>query len=493
MAIGRGGAALRQLERLYSVGAFGMLSDEQLLGRFATERGELSELAFAVLVERHGPMVLRVCRGVLGDEHAAHDAFQAAFLVLARRSSSLRVADSVGPWLYEVARRVASSARASAMRRRRHERQAAELTPLRYVAHWRDFDLERSLHDEISRLPERFRVPIVLCLLEGFTHEQAARHLGWPVGTVKSRLATGRERLRSRLVRRGLVPGAALAAAMPGTGSALAAVPASLVAATTRTAVGFATGHAAAGTVPASVASLAAGVQGSRLMIKAFLVTAAVFALGAFGFSPAVQNDRPVAGIRFSFVDLQPKANHNRSDALGPLEGNNLARVPDGPQTLAGTWFNIGERLIRVRGRHATEPPEAVRTIVIDARFDTLHILQSTMFGNAFGADDGTEIGSYVVHYVDGTDERIPIIYGEDVRDWWRSSDGDVPSRGKLAWGGTNAAAGDDDQIRLFSSEWGNPHPGTRVWAIDFESRNTACAPFLVALTLERTVHRRVH
>ncbi len=143
---------------------------------------------------------------------------------------------------------------------------------------------------------------------------------------------------------------------------------------------------------------------------------------------------------------------------------------------LDGTWFRIDERLIRLRGQRSPEPPEAVRGIAIGARFDTLHILHSTMFGNAFGADDGTEIGVYVVHYADRTEERIPIIYGEDVRDWWRSGDPANPSRGKLAWAGRNEAAGEEDEIRLFASRWKNPHPEKRVLAIDFESKNTPCA-----------------
>jgi RNA polymerase sigma factor (sigma-70 family) len=488
MATGRGGAAVRQIQVLYSVGAFGALSDMQLLDRFTMERGEAAELAFAVLVERHGPMVLHACRAVLGNEHEAQDAFQATFLVLARRSRSLRATDTLGPWLYEVARRIALSARGAAARRRRHERHAAELTPLIHTVIWRDFDLEQSLHDEIGRLPERYRVPVVLCLLEGLTHEQAARHLGWPVGTVKSRLAGGRERLRSRLSRRGLVPGVLLPSTSGSATSAQAAVPKSLAEVTAQAAARIATGAAAAGVIPASVAALAAGVERSRLMFKAFLMTVAGLALWAFGFAPLARDDRPVTGVRFSFVDLQPSANHRRADALGDLSGNNLASMPDGPQRLAGTWFKIGEKLIRVRGERSSEPPEAVRMIAIGARFDTLHILQSTMFGNAFGADDGTEIGAYIVRYADQTVERIPIIYGADVRDWWRSGDEAEPSRAKMAWAGTNPAAGEDDQIRLFSSEWQNPHPGTRVVAIDFESKNTVCAPFLVALTLERVL-----
>jgi hypothetical protein len=147
---------------------------------------------------------------------------------------------------------------------------------------------------------------------------------------------------------------------------------------------------------------------------------------------------------------------------------------------------------MRLEGQNVPEPPEAVRSIKIDARFDSLHILHSTMFGNGFGVDDGTEIGTYIVHYADRSTERIPIIYGEDVRDWWRSSDPALPARGKLTWSGKNAALNDDDEIRLFASEWKNPHPEAKVVALDFESRNTVCAPFLVALTLERTVRERI-
>jgi hypothetical protein len=303
---------------------------------------------------------------------------------------------------------------------------------------------------------------------------------------VKSRLANGRERLRSRLIRRGLTPGALLAATVT-----RAAMPASLVEATARASVWFLTGRSAAGVVPAAAAALAARVQRSRLMIKAFLLMAAVLAMGAIGYSPDATKSRPVSGITFTFVDLQPSGNQRLVDALGSLEGNNLSGVPQGPQMLDGTWFRIDERLIRVRGRRSPEPPEAVRAIAVGARFDTLHILHSTMFGNAFGTDDGTEIGAYVVHYADRTEERIPIIYGEDVRDWWRSGDPANPSRSKLAWAGRNEAAGEEDEIRLFASRWKNPHPEKRVMAIDFESKDTPCAPFLVALTLERTLHRR--
>ncbi|WP_237722735.1 sigma-70 family RNA polymerase sigma factor [Singulisphaera acidiphila] len=180
------------------------MTDGQLLERFAAAQGEAAELAFEVLVERHGPMVLRVCRGVLADSHEAQDAFQATFLVLVGKARTLWVRDSIGPWLHQVAYRTAACARSAAARRRRHEQAAAERTKESQVE--TQDELGPVLHEEIARLPDRFRAPLVLCDLEGGTYEQAARHLGWPVGIVKSRLSRGRDRLRDRLLRRGIAP-----------------------------------------------------------------------------------------------------------------------------------------------------------------------------------------------------------------------------------------------------------------------------------------------
>jgi RNA polymerase sigma-70 factor (ECF subfamily) len=203
---------LRDVRTLFDSGTTVGVSDGELLGRFADsagrDRSEAAGPAFAALVERHGAMVWRVCRSVLRDEHDAEDAFQATFLVLVKRAGSVRRRESVASWLYGVALRVAARARADMARRRRHERRAGESKP----AADRPGDgrispeLAAIVHEELSRLPERYRAVVVLCHLEGQTCEAAARWLGWPVGTVKSRLARGRERLRGRLVRRGLGP-----------------------------------------------------------------------------------------------------------------------------------------------------------------------------------------------------------------------------------------------------------------------------------------------
>jgi RND family efflux transporter MFP subunit len=276
MAIDNTAAVGKELQTLFNVGAVRELTDGQLLERFATDCGEAAELAFAVVVERHGPMVLRVCRSVLADSNDTEDAFQATFLVLVQKARSLWVRDSLGPWLHQVALRTASHARVNAARRRRHEELAAAARPETHTV--KSDDLASVLHQEIERLPERFRAPVVLCDLEGCSLQQAARHLGWRLGTVKSRQARARERLRDRLRRLGLTPNAALvgSGALP-TGPDPVVSPA-LVEETTRAAVQFVACRSA---VRASILSLAQGVLGAMTLARWSKVVPVLVALGA--------------------------------------------------------------------------------------------------------------------------------------------------------------------------------------------------------------------
>ncbi len=275
MAVKNSGSVLLQLRTLFNEGAIGALSDGQLLARFATGRGEPRELAFAALVERHGPIVMRVCRSVLRDEAAADDAFQATFLALARKAGSLWAADSLAPWLHQAAYRAAAHDRSATIRRRSHEHVAAALRPESVAPpdHANDDDLEKIIHEEIDRLPGRFRVAVVLCDLEGRTHEQAALHLGCAVGTVKSRLARGRKKLRGRLVRRGVAPATALGAASAG-GAAYAAVPTGLAEST----VVYA---AMAGAAPTPITVITEGVLKSMFVRKVKLVMTAATVVAA--------------------------------------------------------------------------------------------------------------------------------------------------------------------------------------------------------------------
>jgi RNA polymerase sigma factor (sigma-70 family) len=201
----RHGAVIRQLRSLYNIGTIGDLTDVQLLERFATGTNEAAELAFAALVERHEAMVWRVCLAILRDEHEAEDAFQASFLVLVRKARSLWVRDSLGPWLHQVAWRTASYLQRTGSRRRKHEKRSAKHDATRSVSNEtpHDPDLQAAVHEEVNRLPAKYREPVVLCDLEGRTHQEAARCLGWPIGTVKSRQSHGRKLIRDGLARRG--------------------------------------------------------------------------------------------------------------------------------------------------------------------------------------------------------------------------------------------------------------------------------------------------
>jgi RNA polymerase sigma factor (sigma-70 family) len=205
------------------------LTDGQLLERFVSAR---DEAAFAALIHRHGPMVLRVCQRVLGNSSDAEDTFQATFLMLARKADRIGNPGSTASWLHGVAFRLASKVRVAAARRQRREKKAATMPAYEPSddSLWRD--LQPVLDQEICRLPERYRQPFVLCYLEGKTNEEAAALLGWPRGTVHSSLARARERLRRRLNQRGITVATGLLPAVLAGKAGPAAVPTVLAAAT---------------------------------------------------------------------------------------------------------------------------------------------------------------------------------------------------------------------------------------------------------------------
>jgi RNA polymerase sigma factor (sigma-70 family) len=269
MATSRLGKVLRHLR-----GVLDDATDAQLLERFLAGR---DEQAFEALVRRHGPMVLGVCARVLGNAHDAEDAFQATFLVLARRAGSVRKRGAVGSWLYGVARHMALRAQKAAARRRAKEARAMPRTEPRTD------DLREVLDLELERLPEKYRAPLVLCDLEGRTRAEAARQLGLPQGTVASRLARGRSLLTRRLSRHGpLLSAPVLALALSEVASA---VPAPLVSSTVQAAVLVGAGQVAA--VATSAAALMKEVQKAMFLAKLKFVLAGVMvtvALGASGF-----------------------------------------------------------------------------------------------------------------------------------------------------------------------------------------------------------------
>jgi RNA polymerase sigma factor (sigma-70 family) len=262
------------LDTLFHTGTATGLSDRQLLERFSGRPDEAGEMAFAALVERHGPMVFRACRGILRDEHEAQDAFQATFLVLARKARSLWVRDSLGPWLHRVACRAAARARAEATRRDALNRRLLR-TAVAGPGERSGGDLAAHLHEEVDRLEQRYRAPLVLCDLEGYTYEEAAQKLGWTAGAVKSRLARARERLRVRLTRGGVVAstGAPWFSATPALTPV--EVPPDLSASTIRAATAIAGGRAVAEVVSAGAAALTGGVLRAMLVTKLKVLAAA--------------------------------------------------------------------------------------------------------------------------------------------------------------------------------------------------------------------------
>ena len=281
MASGSAGADLRnQLNTLFRFGVVGDLSDGQLVQRFLTARDGADQAAFTALVERHGPMVLGVCREVLGNSHDAEDAFQATFLVLARKAGSVRKADSLASWLHGVARRVAIRAKAQAARRRAYERRSAAMKAAELERQGGSPEGWPELHEAIARLPERYREPVVLCYLEGLTTEEAALRIGCPHGTILSRLSRARERLRGQLERRGLTSSTALLTTGL-TPRAMEALPARLLDTTVRAAFGFAGRQSSeAGLASASATTLAKGVLHTMTISKLKILGAMALACG---------------------------------------------------------------------------------------------------------------------------------------------------------------------------------------------------------------------
>jgi RNA polymerase sigma factor (sigma-70 family) len=178
------------------------MTERQLLECFVTSN---DPDAFGALLERHGPMVLAVCRTVLRAQHDVEDAFQETFLILARNAGTITHSETIGPWLRRVALRRAQKAQLQASRRRVRERNRTDFRP-EYSTDPSDFSLIPLLRKEVSHLPEHYRLAVVLCYLEGKTHQEAAAQLGCPIGTIKGRLSRARQVLRNRLSRRGLDP-----------------------------------------------------------------------------------------------------------------------------------------------------------------------------------------------------------------------------------------------------------------------------------------------
>jgi RNA polymerase sigma factor (sigma-70 family) len=275
--------ALRiQFHHLFNAGTTTGLSDRDLLERFLYQDHDTSEFAFKTLVDRHGAMVFRVCNQGLRDPHAAEDAFQVTFLVLARQARSIRKQDELASWLFGVACRAAARIRMMEARRQHYERRGAIARANAKPGAADTSEPEPELHTEIARLPEKYRVPIVLCYFEGLTHEQAAEKLSWPTGTVKTRLARAREQLRRRLEGRGwkhavLIPAEHLRP------PEITEVPKLLLESTTRAAIAISGGASAAGVIGSRVRLITNGVLRAMQFHALKITMISLFGVAAIG------------------------------------------------------------------------------------------------------------------------------------------------------------------------------------------------------------------
>jgi RNA polymerase sigma factor (sigma-70 family) len=322
------------------------LADGQLLEGFISRR---DEAAFEVLVRRHGPMVLGVCRRILRNLHDAEDAFQATFLVLACKAASILPREMVGNWLHGVAYHTALKAKAMNAKRRANERAAAALPkPQGPDDVWRQ--LEVFLDHELQKLPDKYRAAIVLCDLEGKSRKEAASHLGCAEGTVASRLARARRLLAKRLARHGVTPGSAVLAETLSRSAASAYLPSPLLAATLKaTSLLSADWAAVAGAISADVAALTKGMLKAMLLTKLKTATGLLFAVGAVAVAGAllqgalVQNaaSAPPASkvLRPDGADTNPPALMEKSGIIAVVRSIDARqrKITVGMSTNAGT------------------------------------------------------------------------------------------------------------------------------------------------------------
>jgi RNA polymerase sigma factor (sigma-70 family) len=322
------------LKTLFGAGTLTGLGEGELLNRFLSQR---DETAFEEILARHGPMVLGICRRWLADPHEVDDAFQAIFLILVRKAATLRDRNTLSNWLYGISLRVAQRARANTARRRAHEHQDADVLSMAQSteSHQTDHETFPILDEEIRRLPEKQQAAIVLCLVQGKTHEVAAAELGCPLGTIKSRVASGRAKLASRLSRRGLAPTVALATASPSENLLASSIPQELTRQTLDAAMRLAVCRSVPRTaVSASIQTLVQGVCHAILVDRIKAIVACVAATGvlasaATAFALARERapsarESPVAPLSVAAAD----ESHSKVDGHGdPLPAGASVRL----------------------------------------------------------------------------------------------------------------------------------------------------------------------
>jgi RNA polymerase sigma factor (sigma-70 family) len=391
---------LQRLTKGLAAKALSGLPDRELLERFVARN---EEKAFEAIVRRHGPMVLRVCWRVLRQTQDAEDAFQATFLLLAHNARSVRKPDSLASWLHGVARRIALKARTQRAVRRRHEELHAATAGLRTDAGAEQ--VRCVLDDELACLPAEWRLPLILCYLEGRTQDEAAAQLGWSTRTFRRRLEVARDELGRLLVRRGLALSAALSVLLLSDSAVSAAVPASLAASTVEAGTRVVASGSTAGVVSADVLALTEGVRtamfASRLKVIAALallvgaVAAGIWGIGGQAAQPpgSVPGNKPNPPGK----EAGGKVSGERKDGPTVVKADEI--VKDGKLVLDLAYCNGGKTVAVVVWKgHPSRNPNAQETAVV-----LWDVQQGKVGKTLVGFDDGRLRFHHVTASKDGT------------------------------------------------------------------------------------------
>jgi RNA polymerase sigma factor (sigma-70 family) len=401
MPSGQHAVFIEQVQRLFGRGTIAGLSEGAMLERFVANG---DDDAFQALMALHGPMVLGVCRRLLFDPNDVDDAFQATFVVLVRKAAGLRDRTLLGPWLHGVARRVALRARANRARRRLREREPNEGDKTVAAS---DTDPERELRavidEEVGRLPERLRGPVILCYLEGRTYEEAARQLRSTAATVRGRLVQARERLRGRLVRRGVAPSAVLPLVAQGLAPQLPNPSAELLAMTLRRASAVRLGQAGSATVSALADGVLRSLRATRLAAVGLALSASVLS----GAGLAVIRSRSGA------VRALP---HSPAAAVAIADHAAVEEKPAAPQRAAGRAGVPREReihAITITGRAVDEAGRPVPGAIVQVTDgnDRRPSGADQVLGHATTGPDGR----YVMRSV-----PLPVLLPDESANAWR-------------------------------------------------------------------------
>jgi membrane fusion protein, heavy metal efflux system len=400
-----------QLDGLLVFGATGQQSDAELLGRFIAQRDVGAEAAFAALVERHGPMVLGVCRRVLGNQHEAEDAFQATFLVLARKAASIARPEELANWLFGVACRTAMEARTTGSRRRARERRVHAMSRRAFKSTEPDEsvrdELRAILDEELARLPERYRGALVLCELEGLTRRASAQKLGIPEGTLSSRLARAKDLLRRRLLRRGLVlSSVALDRGLECQIRAQAVtIPFSLLEPTTRAATRVTAGTAIAEAASSSITALTEGALKAMLVAKLMGTVLGVVAL-AIVIAGAGVLARPAARVAAQSPNRGGPPAAHKALAYKIAVARRPNSNPNKRLVLSGTTVIDPNHLYRIRARFAPARVDRVGKVSDFARDLRSSVIRELEPGDRVTKGDILA----VLHSVDVTSKKADLV-----------------------------------------------------------------------------------